>query len=169
MTKFIVVYLIVNDVFTIFPDRIRCCRLENILRIAGAIIPGSSIRLHGVAGDTQTLYRFRTVVVRLGWVVYGKCLTEHQHPLRVGEADHFVLHLLLQGEETKYPHPCQQALDKCQVVLLILISLLASWIVLLQTKLIFSVMQVTFLQYLLHHLRYRFVHEKTMTTRLFIQ
>ncbi len=46
------------------------------------------------------------------------------------------------------------------VALLILINLLAPRIVLLEIKLILPVMQVMFLQYLLHHLRHRFIHEK---------
>lgn len=35
VAKLIVVYLSVSDAFTISPGHIRCCRLENALRIAG--------------------------------------------------------------------------------------------------------------------------------------
>ncbi|SWT30021.1 Uncharacterised protein [Klebsiella pneumoniae] len=168
VAKLIVVYLTVSEAFTISPGHIRCCRLENALRIAGVIIPGSDVRLYDIVGDAQTPYRFRTAVAHPGRAVYRKCFIEHQRPLRVGEMDHFALGLFLQGEEIKYPHLCQQALDKCQVALLILINLLAPWIVLLEIKLILPVMQVMFLQYLLHHLRYRFVDEKTMAAKLFI-
>jgi hypothetical protein len=41
--------------------------------------------------------------------------------------------------------------------------------VLLEIKLILPVMQVMFLQYLLHHLRHRFIDEKTVAAKLFIQ
>ncbi len=169
VAKLIVVYLTVSDAFPISPGHIRCCRLENALRIAGVIIPGSDVRLYDIVRDAQTPYRFRTAVAHPGRTVYRKCFIEHQRPLRVGEVDHFALGLFLQGEEIKYPHLCQQALDKRQVALLILINLLAPRIVLLEIKLILPVMEVMFLQYLLHHLRYRFVDEKTMAAKLFIQ